>query len=134
MLRYLLDTDICIYIKAKKPWAVREKFARQATGSVGMSVITWGELLYGAHRSQEKSAAMSRLHELAELVPVIDMPREVGVRYAEIRAGLSAAGTIIGANDLWIAAHALAADLTVVTNNEREFRRVPGLKVENWAA
>ena len=78
--------------------------------------------------------ALDRLRELLRLLPALALPESAGEDYGSIRAGLASKGEMIGNNDLWIAAHALAAGLTLVTNNEREFRRVRGLKVQNWAA
>ena len=97
-----------------------------------MSVITYGELMYGAQKSQFREQATKQLTELAALVPVMDLPLEAGQFYGAIRAALEAKGEVIGNNDLWIAAHAKAAGLTLVTNNEREFQRIPGLKIQNW--
>lgn len=131
-MRYLLDTNICIYIKRNRPPQVREKLAGLHAGSVGMSIITWGELLYGARRSQFTRQALEKLAEIALGIPVLNLPAEAAQHYGDIRANLAIEGTPIGANDLWIAAHARAADLTIVTNNTREFQRVPGLKLENW--
>ena len=131
-LRYLLDTNICIYIKRKRPPQVRERMARLNPSSVAMSLITWGELLCGLHRSQSPDLARATLQQIAASIPVLPLPAEAAEHYGAIRATLAARGAPIGANDLWIAAHARAAKLTVVTNNTREFERVPGLKVENW--
>ena len=97
-----------------------------------MSVITYGELIYGAQKSQFREQAAKQLTELAALVPVMDLPLQAGQFYGAIRAALEAKGEVIGNNDLWIAAHAKAAGLTLVTNNEREFQRIPGLKIQNW--
>lgn len=98
-----------------------------------LSVITYGELIYGVEKSQFREQAMMRLAELAALMPVMDVPAQAGQVYGAIRAALAARGEMIGNSDLWIAAHAKAAGLTLVTNNEREFRRVAGLKIQNWA-
>jgi tRNA(fMet)-specific endonuclease VapC len=97
-----------------------------------MSLITYGELLYGAARSATAKQATATIRKLIEAVTVLSMEPEVGTHYGAIRAYLTAAGTPIGGNDLWIAAHARASRLTLVTNNESEFRRVPDLRVENW--
>lgn len=132
--RYLLDTNICMYIAREKPAAVAARFAELQTGEAAISVITWGELRFGAEKSKRRREVLAMLDEFASLVPVMPMPRDAGDRYAAIRAGLESAGTPIGNNDLWIAAHALAADITLVTNNGREFRRVAGLRIDNWVA
>jgi tRNA(fMet)-specific endonuclease VapC len=132
-LRYLLDTNICIYIREQKPPKVLAHFSQLEAGDMAMSVITHGELTYGALKHPQSAIAISRLEMLAMLIPVLPLPEGAGRAYGEIRATLAAKGAPIGPNDLWIAAHALAADLVLVTNNEREFRRVTDLKVENWS-
>ncbi len=95
-------------------------------------MITYGELMYGVSKSSQKVAAIVTLREMMRLLPLTPLPGAAGEIYGEIRAELEAKGKIIGNNDLWIAAHALAARLVLVTNNEREFRRVKGLKIQNW--
>lgn len=130
--RYLLDTNICIYIQREKPGEVLVRFQQLQPGDVAISVITWGELLYGAEKSRQQSRTMELLEEFRSFVPVLPMPENAGNAYGAIRASLESKGKPIGNNDLWIAAHAKAADLTIVTNNEREFQRVPGLMVRNW--
>lgn len=132
--RYLLDTNICIYIKKQRPPAVLARFEKLKAGEAVLSTITYGELLYGAAKSQQREQALKVLQELTSLLPVLALPAEVAEHYGQIRAALEARGEVIGGNDLWIAAHAKAAGLIVVTNNEREFKRVKGLKVENWVA
>jgi tRNA(fMet)-specific endonuclease VapC len=131
--RFLLDTNICIYIARQRPPALMRRAARLAPGEAVISIITHGELHYGAARSQRRAAAEAVLDELQTLLPVQALPASAGRFYGEIRARLEAAGETIGGNDLWIAAHARAAGLTLVTNNTREFRRVPGLRLQNWA-
>ncbi len=130
--RFLLDTNICIYIRRQRPPEVLARFQRLKPGEAVLSVITYGELIYGAAKSQFREQAMARLAELEGLMPVMELPLEAGKFYGAIRAALEAKGESIGNNDLWIAAHAKAAGLTLVTNNEREFRRVEGLKTQNW--
>ncbi|HTT83020.1 MAG TPA: type II toxin-antitoxin system VapC family toxin [Rhizomicrobium sp.] len=132
-VRYILDTNICIYIRSRRPPNIRTRFERLGTGEAALSVITYGELLYGAEKSMDRALAMKRLEELAALIPVLSLPDRAAEAYGTIRAQLEKKGHMIGNNDLWIAAHVRAAGLTLVTNNEREFRRVPGLKLENWA-
>jgi tRNA(fMet)-specific endonuclease VapC len=95
-------------------------------------VITFGELVYGAEKSAQSGAALEVLRELAQVLPVQSLPETAAESCGTIRAELERKGEMIGNNDLWIAAHAKAADLVLVTNNEREFRRVRGLKVQNW--
>jgi tRNA(fMet)-specific endonuclease VapC len=131
--RYLLDTNICIYIRQNRPEQVLRHFRRLRPGEAALSVITFGELLYGAHKSAHRSDALKRLREVARLLPPLPLPESAGESYGIIRAELESKGELIGNNDMWIAAHALASDLTLVTNNEKEFRRVRGLKLQNWA-
>jgi tRNA(fMet)-specific endonuclease VapC len=131
--RFLLDTNICIYIRRRRPPAVLERFRQLKPGEAVLSVITYGELVYGAEKSQFREHARRQLAELAGLLPVMELPVRAAEFYGSIRAALAAEGDMIGNNDLWIAAHASAAGLTLVTNNEREFRRIQGLEIQNWA-
>lgn len=130
--RFLLDTNICIYIRQKRPPEVLARFKKLKEGEAGLSVITYGELFYGAAKSPQRLAAMDKLNDLLAFLPILPLPDSTALHYGEIRAALEANGEIIGGNDLWIAAHARAAGLVLVTNNEREFKRVPGLKLQNW--
>jgi tRNA(fMet)-specific endonuclease VapC len=131
--RFLLDTNICIYIRRKKPEEVLRRLRALKAGEAAVSVVTFGELVYGAEKSSQRSTALELLRELARVLPVLGLPETAAEAYGTIRAELERKGQMIGNNDLWIAAHARAAGLTLVTNNEREFRRVRGLRVENWA-
>ena len=130
--RYLLDTNTCIYIRRNKPEQVLRRFRKLRPGEAVLSVITYGELLYGAAKSEQSAVALERLRELINLLPALPMPEAAAEAYGRTRAEVEAKGQIIGNNDLWIAAHALAAGLTLVTNNEKEFRRVRGLNIQNW--
>ncbi len=132
--RYLLDTNICIYIRQSRPPEVLKRFQKLRPGEAVLSVITFGELLYGAARSTKRAEAVARLEELRRLLPVLPLDESVADAYGAIRADLESRGERIGNNDLWIAAHSLATSLVLVTNNESEFSRVKGLKVQNWAA
>ena len=132
--RYMLDTNICIYLRRRRPAGVVHRFARLEPGLAIISAITYGELRYGAEKHAERDRLLRGLEELIGLIPVQSLPAPAGDAYGQVRAALERQCHVIGSNDLWIAAHALAAGLTLVTNNEREFRRVPGLMVENWAA
>jgi tRNA(fMet)-specific endonuclease VapC len=131
-LRYLLDTNICIYIAKAKPINVLQRFQSLESGSVAMSIITYGELLFGAEKSQHPQQAKATLEELANIIPPLLFSIEVGKYYAEVRAKLEKQGQMIGGNDLWIASHALVLDTTLVTNNIKEFSRISQLKIENW--
>lgn len=133
MSLYLLDTNILIAaIKGRSP--LREKLENVDAASLLISPIVLGELLTGVEKSRYKSANRKRLLDVLSGLRMIEIEPEVAARYGQIRAALESAGTPIGANDLWIAAHALELGAVVVTDNEREFRRVPGLAVENWLA
>jgi tRNA(fMet)-specific endonuclease VapC len=132
--RYLLDTNICIYIRQSRPEQVLHRFRKLRPGEAALSVITYGELLYGAAKSAQRATALERLRELVQLLPALPLPETAAETYGTIRAELETKGEMIGNNDLWIAAHALASGLTLVTNNEKEFRRVRGLKVQNWTS
>jgi tRNA(fMet)-specific endonuclease VapC len=130
--RYLLDTNICIYIRQKRPEEVLRRFRKLRPGEAVLSVITYGELLYGAAKSEQRVRAIEQLHELVRVLPALSLPEAAADAYGTIRAELELNGEMIGNNDLWIAAHALAAGLILVTNNKKEFRRVRRLKVQNW--
>lgn len=133
-VRYLLDANIVIYIRQKHPEAVLQRFDRLQAGEAAISVIAYGELVYGAMRSSQRELGLKRLGELVKIMPALPLPENAAEVYGFIRADLEKRGEMIGNNDLWIAAHALASGLTLVTNNEKEFRRVRGLKLQNWAA
>ncbi len=130
---YLLDSNMVIYFRQKRSEAIMRRFAQLRPGEAAISVITYGELPYGALKSSAPSSAVERLHHLMQELHPLPLPESAGETYGRIRADLASRGKMIGNNDLWIAAHALAAGLTLVTNNEREFRRVRGLKIQNWA-
>jgi len=131
-VRYLLDTNICIYIRRQNPPKILARFQRLRHGEAAISIITYGELHYGAKKSQSSERGLKELQALMTALPVMPMPVAAGSSYGEIRADLERRGEIIGGNDLWIAAHAKSEKLILVTNNEREFRRVSGLTIENW--
>lgn len=130
--RYLLDTNICIYIAKHNPLSVRERFAQHAANELAMSVITLGELRFGAEKSRAKEQAVAVINDLVNLMNIEVLSEEVATHYGEIRAQLQKTGQVIGNNDLWLAAHARSQNWVLVTNNEKEFVRVEGLKVENW--
>lgn len=130
---YLLDTNIIVYLRMKRPEIVARRILALAPSEAGISIITLGELRFGIEKSDDPQAGERQLAELMEFIPVIELPESAAREYGRIRAELERQGARIGNNDLWIASHAMAASLVLVTNNEREFRRVRGLKVENWA-
>lgn len=131
----MLDTNILIYLIKNKPPAVAERInALDANDGLCMSFFTYAELLKGAERSSQKSNVLRRLGDLIKLIPVhFGASTAMCGHYAVQFTRLRAAGTPIGANDLWIACHALADGCTLVTNNTSEFARVQGLRLENWA-
>jgi tRNA(fMet)-specific endonuclease VapC len=114
------------------PSSVFRKFQQQPIGSISISFVTYGELMYGALRSNYVEENISNLEEFCRLVPVLNANKDVAAEYADIRAALVTSGSVIGNNDLWIAAHARAMNHTLVTNNLREFERVENLSLENW--
>jgi tRNA(fMet)-specific endonuclease VapC len=132
-MRYLLDTDICIYVIKRKPERVLARLLRTSRGDVGISAITLSELQYGVERSDRREQNRMALGAFIGPLEVLPYDRSVADHYGKIRAEWDMVGKPVGALDLLIAAHALTRGLVLVTNNEREFRRVPSLKVENWA-
>jgi tRNA(fMet)-specific endonuclease VapC len=130
--RYMLDTNICIYVAKHQPAGVRTHFERLKPGQVVMSAITHGELYYGACKSNQRTKALAQLDELIQDIPVEELGSSAAQAYGEVRMALEKQGRPIGNNDLWIGAHALALGLILATNNEREFKRIAGLSVENW--
>ncbi|MBW2448908.1 MAG: type II toxin-antitoxin system VapC family toxin [Deltaproteobacteria bacterium] len=129
----MLDTDICIYIIKRKPLRVLERLELIQPGQLSMSAITFAELMNGAKKSQRVEANVSRLNALGEILEICSFDQEAAVAYGDVRSSLEKRGEVIGPHDLLIAAHALSLDRTLITNNEREFKRVEGLKVVNWA-
>ena len=129
---YMLDTDICIYTIKREPSSVVNRLEQLKPGELAMSAITFAELVNGAKKSKYVEANMERLNDLSELIDVRPFDRQAALFYGSVRSSLEKRGEVIGGNDLLIAAHALSLDWTLVTNNEKEFRRVEGLRVENW--
>jgi tRNA(fMet)-specific endonuclease VapC len=133
MARYMLDTDTCSYVMKRSNAAVLRRLQAVPVADVCMSVVTKSELLYGVEVSPRRPQDAAALAAFLPYVEVLDLPDDAASHYAEIRAGLKRRGAPIGANDLFIAAHARSLGLTLVTNNTAEFGRVKGLRVENWA-
>ena len=131
-VRYLLDTNICIYIAKHNPPAVRTRFEHHAANELAMSVVTLRELRHRAERSQAREKALATLRHLEASIQVTPLTETAGQHYGQIRASLETRGQPIGNNDLWIAAHARSQGWILVTNNEREFTLVEGLQVGNW--
>ncbi len=128
-MRILLDTDVTSTIFWHRDEQVRRRFLAHAAGEVGVSAITAAELLYGAALKASEQSAVERA--LAAMV-IAPFDLRAARAYGEVRAALRRKGTPIGGNDMLIAAHAIALNVPLATNNLREFRRVPGLRVENW--
>ena len=131
-MEYLLDTIICIYIIKKKPAIVLEKFKTFSLGSIGISAITLAELQYGIRKSSKPDKNLIALNQFIIPLEVIDFDYNATIEYGLIRAELEKLGTPIGPLDTLIGAHAKSLGLTIVTNNEKEFERIAGLKIENW--
>ena len=129
---YMLDTDISAYIMKRSDAGVLRKLATVLTSDVCISAIVKSELLYGIEVSPRRQQDQAALDAFLRYVEVLDFPGDAAIEYGRIRADLKARGTLIGANDLLIAAHARCLGVTLVTNNTREFGRVPQLKLENW--
>ena len=130
---FMLDTDICIYIIKRKPASVLKRLESLQHGRLAMSAFTFAELMNGAKKSKHAEANLARLNALGELIEIRPFDKQAAICYGDVRSSLEKRGEMIGGNDLLIAAHALSLGWTLVTNNEREFGRVEGLKVENWA-
>ena len=131
MLRYLLDTNIVIYVIKRRPVEALEMFNRHA-GQMAISTITLAELMHGAEKSSQADAYMRVVEDFASRLEVLPYTAKAAQHYGSIRAALEKIGKPIGVNDLHIAAHARSEGLTLVTNNLGEFSRVPALQSENW--
>ena len=132
MTRYLLDTNIWIYVMRNRPPQVRERFSRLKPASVVLSPIVMGELNVGWRKSERAEANRALLEQYVQTAQMEPIGEDVASAYGEIRAGLEILGTPIGENDMWIAAHARECNCILVTHNVEEFRRVPGLRIEDW--
>jgi len=131
-MEYLLDTNICIYIIKKRPINVFERFKNLSIGSIGISSITLAELQYGIMKSSNPEKNQEALDKFLTPLEIIDFDFNATIEYGKIRADLEKKGTPIGPLDTLIAAHAKSLDLVMITNNEKEFERVQGLKIDNW--
>lgn len=131
MLAYMLDTNICIHVMKTYPPQVREKFNALAE-QLCISSITLGELHYGAQKSARCAENLTAIEHFVARLEVLPFSDKAAVHYGQLRAELERAGTPCGPHDMQIGAHARSEGLIVVTNNRREFDRMPGLRVENW--
>ncbi len=131
-MNYHLDTNTCIYIINRKPVEVLQRFRKAEVNTIFVSSIVVHELDYGVYRSQRKEKNRQQLENFLEPLTILPFDRATAKLAGKIRAELSRNGLIISPMDILIAAHALYENAALVTNNIREFERVPGLKVENW--
>jgi tRNA(fMet)-specific endonuclease VapC len=132
MLRYMLDTDICSYVMKRSHDALLRRLQKVPVSDVCVSVVTKSELLYGVEVSPRRQQDEAALNAFLNYAEVLDFPDNASSHYAQIRAQLKKSGKMIGANDLFIAAHARSLGLTLVTHNTQEFRRVHRLAIEDW--
>ncbi len=133
MLAYMLDTNIAIYVIKRRPIAALSLF-NQHHGRMALSAIVLAELLHGAAKSSDPARNLAVVEDFSSRLVVLDYGAKAAAHYGSIRASLERLGTPIGVNDLHIAAHARSEGLTLISNNLREFERVPGLLTQNWVA
>ena len=131
-MKYLLDTNICVFLKAKRHPQLAARIRKTRKRDVAVSTVTEAELKYGAYKSNDPARNMTAVDALLATIAILPFESTAADAYGQIRATLEKSGQIIGPYDLMIAAQAIAHRLTIVTNNVREFSRVPGLAVEDW--
>ncbi|MCH8127401.1 type II toxin-antitoxin system VapC family toxin [candidate division KSB1 bacterium] len=131
-MKYMLDTNICIYIIKKTPQKVIDKFKNIKLGEIGISSITYCELQYGVANSKMKKENQDALNEFLTPLNILDYPGDAAHTYGEIRAKLKKIGDRIGQLDLLISTHAVHINATLITNNINEFNKIENLKIENW--
>jgi tRNA(fMet)-specific endonuclease VapC len=131
MLRYMLDTNICIYVLRNRPLGLRERFNR-IVDELCISTMTLAELFFGAEKSVRQAENRRTLADFAARLEVLPFSASAAAHYGELRAHLERSGQPVGVHDMLIGAHARSEGLVIVTNNVREFVRMPGLRVENW--
>jgi len=131
-MKFMLDTNICIYIIKQKPPDVIERFYKTEISEIGISSITLSELLYGVSKSSKPEQNQFALTQFIAPLDILSYDDEAAQYYGELRVYLEKQGRPIGSLDMLIAAHALSTNYVLVTNNEKEFTRVPKLKIENW--
>ena len=132
-MRYMLDTNICIYAIKKKPQIVIEQILKHLNDEFYVSSMTYSELIYGADKSSFPDKNKVAINTLLSNITILDFDSKAGNEYGKIRSQLEKKGQIIGTMDMLIAAHAMSANCILVTNNEKEFERVEELSIENWA-
>lgn len=131
MARYLLDTNICVYVMKNEPATIRGRFNRMAE-QLAISSVTLGELYFGVEKSGRRAENVDTLEELVARLDVLPFDRKAAAHFGQLRAELERIGKPVGAYDLMIGAQARAEGLIIVTNNMREFERMPGVRAENW--
>ena len=132
MLKYMLDTNIAIYTLKNRPAKVRQAFKKHS-GEMCLSSVSWGELIYGAEKSARVEQNLADIEGFAARLEIVPFDMQAAMHFGQLRAELAISGRLIGPYDMMIAGHARALGLKLVTNNLGEFKRVPGLRVENWA-
>ena len=131
-MRYMLDTITCIYVINRRPPKMFDRFKEHCVGEIGISSIALSELMYGAEKSSDPEKNLASLNNFVIPLEVTEYGQEQAEAYGRIRSYLERRGEPIGSMDTLIAAHAVSLGLTLITNNTREFSRVPGLTIESW--
>ncbi len=131
-MKYMLDTNICIYIIKRSPESIFNRFKELTVNDVSISGITLCELQFGVSNSKKKEQNQQALNEFLAPINILEFPSAASQTYGDVRVELKSTGKIIGPLDLLIAAHALYLNLTIATNNIKEFARIPRLKLEDW--
>lgn len=131
-MKYMLDTNMCIYIIKKHPQSVLKKFKKIEIGDIGISSITYAELMFGAQKSQHQAQNYNALQEFTAPLEILSFDDAAANQYGQIRAYLQKKGLLIGSLDMLIAAHAQSIQSILVTNNKKEFSRIPHLQIEGW--
>jgi tRNA(fMet)-specific endonuclease VapC len=131
MLRYMLDTNICIYVIKNRPEGLRERFNRLAD-QLCISAVTLAEIIYGAEKSARQIENIKVVEQFAARLDVLPFGERAATHYGQIRADLERAGHPIGLHDMMIGGHARSEGLTLVSNNFREFQHIEGLRIDNW--
>ena len=128
----MLDTNICIYIIKNKPSYIRDKFKEFDIGDLSLSSITVSELYYGVYKSEYIEKNLLALNNFLKPFNIVDYDLNASIEYGKIRASLEKIGRVIGGLDMQIAAHAKSLDMTLITNNTKEFERIDNLVIDNW--
>jgi tRNA(fMet)-specific endonuclease VapC len=134
MIRYMLDTDICSYVIRERPLEVFEKFKKVEVNQLCISVVTYAEIIYGVEHSSSRKINRPIIDDFVRHLDIITWDEDAAEHYGMIRAFLRAEGNIIGSMDMMIAAHARSQNMILITNNDKHFKRVPKLRLENWVA